>query len=313
MLSKVFERSAADQLVTYLESNNILNETQHAYRKHHSTNTCLNEIINFMYEQLDGGNYVGIASIDLSKAFDTISHSLLLHKLNKLGLGGSCTNWCGSYLKERTQQTKFKNFLSTEETVTAGVPQGSILGPILFICFTNDLPESFKNCKITSYADDTQILVTAKTCKQIKQLLEDLVKTAQTWYTENSLLINATKTEVMLVNRKIRNGNLYIEVTENGKRKKIEFQNTIKVLGVHIDQELNWNKQVNSVNQKAKLAVRNLSRVNHLISTKIGILLYNSLVASHFNYADTVWGGCGMKNKNKLQRTQNSAIKSLQY
>ena len=311
VLSKVFERSATDQLVNFLESNNILNNIQHAYRKFHSTHTCLSEITNYLYEQLDEGNYVGIASIDLSKAFDTISHKLLLQKLSKLGLGEHSINWCGSYLKERTQQTKFSNFLSNEETVTAGVPQGSILGPVLFICFTNELPYYFSNCKIMSYADDSQILVSATTCKQVKHQLEELIKTAQTWYTENSLLINATKTEVMIVNRKAPNENLQIEVTENGIRKKIQPQTSIKVLGVHLDHQLNWNTQVQAVNKKAKLAIRKLSRVNHLVPIKTGILLYNALVASHFNYADTVWGGCGMKNKNKLQRSQNTAIKSL--
>jgi hypothetical protein len=311
VLSKVFERSAADQLVAHLESNNILNEVQHAYRKQHSTHTCLSEITNYIYEQLDQGNLVGIASIDLSKAFDTIDHIHLIQKLEKLGLGRCSLNWCGSYLKERTQRTKFKNYISSEETVTAGVPQGSILGPILFICFVNDLPENFRNCKIMSYADDTQILVSAKTSKQIKQQLENLLKTAQSWYSDNSLLINATKTEVMIVNKRKQKENPHIEVTENGKTKKLDLQTSIKVLGIHIDNELNWNTQVHAVNKKAKLAARNLNRVNNLVPTKSAILLYNSLVATHFNYADTVWSGCGSKNRNKLQRTQNSAVKSL--
>ena len=284
---------------------------QHAYRKKHSTHTCLSEALNYIYEENDKGNLVGIASLDLSKAFDTINHSYLIHKLSKLGIGTNSLNWCESYLTKRTQRTKFKKFMSEETTVTAGVPQGSILGPVLFICFTNDLPEKFKNCKIISYADDTQILVSARTYKQIKKLLENLISAAQTWYTENSLLINASKSEVMIISRRKQREKIHIDVTEEGTIKQLEFQESIKVLGIHIDCELNWNRQVNEVNKKASYAARNLSRINHLIPNKARLLLYNSLVATHLNYADTVWGGCGSKNKNKLQRTQNAAVKSL--
>ena len=131
-MSKIFERSATNQLVQYLEENNLLTPLQHAYRKGHSTQTCLNEIVDYIYQENDKGNIVGLASLDLSKAFDSINHSHLLQKLVTLGLGENSVTWCKSYLTNRTQQTKFKSFISTTETVTSGVPQGSILGPILF-------------------------------------------------------------------------------------------------------------------------------------------------------------------------------------
>jgi hypothetical protein len=107
-VSKVFERSATDQIVPYLTKNDLLNETQHAYLKGHSTQTCLSEIVNYTHRENDKGNLVGIASLDLSKAFDSISHSHMIQKLNELGLGRSALKWCESYLKERKQQTKFK-------------------------------------------------------------------------------------------------------------------------------------------------------------------------------------------------------------
>ena len=124
-------------------------------------------------------------------------------------------------------------------------------------------------------------------------------------------MINATKTEVMIISKRKLKEKLNIEIKEEGKKKILDLQKSIKVLGIHLDNELNWNKQVNAVNKKAKFAVRNLCRVNHLLPMKTGLILYNSLVASHFNYTDTVWGGCGTSNKNKLQRTQNLAIKSM--
>ena len=290
-LSKVFERSAADQQMKYYLENQILNEFQHAYMKGHSTETCLNEMINYIYEELDQGNIVGVASLDLSKAFDSISHSHLIQKLSDLGLGEKSLKWCKSYLTNRRQQTKFKKLISTEETVTSGVPQGSIMGPILFISFINDLPENFKNCKIVSYADDTQILVSAKKPKQIKKSLENLIDNAQKWYAKNSLLNNTSKTETLLITGKKKTENILINITENGEKKFLKPKTSIKILGVHLDQNLSWDKQVNEVNKKAKYSARNLQRINMLIPLKSRLLLYNSLVASHLNYADTVWAG----------------------
>ena len=240
----------------------------------------------------------------------TLSHSHLIHKLSTLGLGPRSLDWCKSYLTARKQQTRFKKYIS-EEFVTSATPQGSIPGPFLFISFLNNLPSDFQNCEIVSYADDTQLLVTAKNGKEIKNLLENVINTAQKWYAENSLLNNASKTEIMLITGKKHKETFYIEIADQGKKKKLELKDSIKILGVHLDNQLNWSKQVQEVNKKANYAVRNLQRVNMLLPFKPKILLYNSLVASHFNYADTVWAGCSTKDQNKLQRTQNLAVKSI--
>ena len=311
IISKIFERSAVNQLVKYLENQKLLTDVQHAYRKGHSTQTCLNEIVNYIYEENDKGQIVGIASLDLSKAFDSINHHLLLQKLAKLGLGQTSLNWCQSYLTDRRQQTKFSNFVSDIKLVTSGVPQGSILGPILFICFVNDLPRVFENCKIMSYADDTQILVSAKTAKEVKLRIEKLIEKAQQWYNKNSLLNNATKTEVMTVSKRKSKESFEINITEDGKPEKLNLKSSIKVLGIYLDNELNWTRQINEVNKRARNAARNLQRTAHILPFKPRLTLYNSLIASHFNYGDTVWGGCNIKNRNKLQRTQNCVIKNM--
>ena len=162
-----------------------------------------------------------------------------------------------------------------------------------------------------SYADDTQILVSAKTTKEIKLQIETLIGKAQQWYTKNSLLNNTTKTEVMTISRRKNKESFEVNITEDGKPEKLKPKSSIKVLGIHLDNELNWNKQVNEVNKRARFAARNLQRTAHILPFKPRLILYNSLVASHFNYGDTVWGGCNAKNKNKLQRTQNCVIKNM--
>ena len=313
VLSKVIERAATDQIIYQLESKNKLSNNQHAYRKNHSTKTCLFEVVNYLYKLMDLKRLTAIISLDLSKAFDSINHKLILHKLSKLGLSENTLLWIKSYLSNRKQRTKFESFLSKEDYVITGVPQGSILGPLLFICFTNDLFEAFPDeCKIVAYADDTQIIINAENHTQLKSKIEDIIKTAQSWYSQNSMKNNITKTEIMIM--KHGNTNLSddeISVENEGEHIKLTPQKSIKILGILIDDCLNWNKQVNNVKKKAFNTTRCLHRVNNLLPVKEKVNLYNALIVPHFDYADIIWGGCSKKNANKLQLVQNFAAKSI--
>ena len=312
-LSKVFERAATDQMVEHLEKNKILNHNQHAYRKGHSTKTCLAEVLNYLYKLVDKKLYAAIVSLDLSKAFDSISHELIIQKLAKMNFAENTLNWVKSYLQNRKQSTKFKRYKSTEVTVSAGVPQGSILGPLLFLCFTNDLPNALQDkCKMVCYADDTQLIVDATNLNQLVAKIEEIITLAQKWYTSNSMLNNIGKTEILIIDRNnINMKNIQIKINDEGKEISLKPLSYIKVLGILIDDKLNWNKQVNRVKKNALNATRNLHRINHLLPIKHRINLYNSLITPHFDYADVVWGGCGKVNSNKLQIVQNFACKSI--
>lgn len=312
-LSKVFEKAATDQLVEYLEKNNLLSKHQHAYRRGHSTQTCLAEVINYLYKLIDQKKYAAIVSLDLSKAFDSISHSLMLNKLAKQNLSTLTLHWIKSYLSNRKQRTKFQKYLSEEEPVAAGVPQGSIIGPLLFLCFTNDISEVFREkCKIVAYADDTQLLVDATSLNQLVKNIENIITVAQKWYTKNSMKNNIGKTEVLIINSRKENLiNTSIKIKAEEESISLKPKSYIKILGILIDDQLNWSKQVNNVKSKSLNSIRNLHRVNHLLPTKLKVNLYNALIAPHFDYADVVWGGCGKINSQKLQVAQNFAAKSI--
>jgi hypothetical protein len=311
-LSKIFERAATDQLVTYLEKNNLINRNQHAYRKGHSTQTCLVELTNLLYMNMERRRYSGIASLDLSKAYDSISHSLLLHKLAHLGLGEDCIKWTKSYLNNRRQRTKFKQHLSDEETITSGIPQGSIIGPVLFICFTNDLAEVFGDeCHMISYADDTQLIVEARNLNQLKVKIENVIKLAQGWYERNSMKNNIGKTEILVMSKGNKAEELVINVIDEGEPVTIKSKREIKILGIFLDNKLEWTKQVNNVKKNALNTIRNLHRVRNLLPVKEKIKLYNTLATPQFNYADVVWGGCGKENTRRLQTAQNFALRSI--
>ena len=311
ILSKVFERSAVDQLVKYLEKNNLLTACQHAYRRGHSTTTCLAEITNKIYKSLDNGLIVGVASMDLSKAFDAISHTHLLQKLSNMGLHEDSVKWIESYLESRKQKTKFKNFTSEESIVTSGVPQGSILGPILFLCFTNDLTNDFPEDKVVSYADDSQFIVTGMNMGEVKKKLENIVMKAEKWYKVNSLMSNPSKTEVIIFTKRKHNTIPVISILENNQEINLEVKSEVKVLGVLIDKNLTWDTHITKLRNKTTGIVRHLHKVNKLLPMKSKLQLYDSLVASHLSYADIIWSGCSQANKQKLQCVQNFAFKSI--
>lgn len=314
VLSKVFERSATNQLMTYLEENKLLSETQHAYRKGHSTITCLADLVDEIRKRRDQNETVGIIGMDLSKAFDSINHNILLKKLKDMGLGPNVISWMKSYLKERKQQVKFKHIISDQETVTSGVPQGSILGPVLFIMFTNSLSEHLNKHFITSYADDSQILISAASPKEMKEKIEEVMQIAQEWYSQHSLLNNLTKTEIMIITSKNKQKiykHIVYTINENGITSKLKGKDNLKILGVWMDEDLTWNKQVSSMKTKAFNNARNLCRVNHQVPMKTKINLYNSYVASQLSYADIIWGGCNEENKQKLQKVQNFSLRSM--
>ena len=311
-LSKVFEKAAVNQLVTYLETNKLLHKSQHAYRKHHSTVTCLVEILNYIYRIIDNKKLTAIISLDLSKAFDSINHQLLITKLQKMGLGVTATNWVSSYLNNRKQTTKFRDFTSKEEGVHSGIPQGSIVGPLLFLCYTNDFHEEFDRvCNSFAYADDTQLIVEAINMQQLKRKIEDVVSIAQSWYHRNTMKNNIDKTEVLMIATNHKNEYIKISVKHEGKNIVITSKSHIEILGVIIDTNLNWRKQINEVRKKSFNITRNIHQVNHLLPLKSRLNLYHAVISPQFDYADVVWSGCGQKESKSLQRVQNFAAKSI--
>ena len=317
VLSKIFERAATDQIVEYMETLNLLFENQHAYRKHHSTSTSLTQLSEYIHKEMEKGNLIGIASLDLSKAFDTIDHNILIRKLEELHFNKEAIIWIKSYLTNRNQRTKFTNYMSEEEIVQAGVPQGSILGPILFIIFTHDFQKELNqpNIQITAYADDTQLIASGKTYTEIKKKLEEAITEAANWYTKNSLCINAGKSEILVIGTSRKLNKLgkppNLQVKEGNEVKELEVQDHIKILGVYIDKHMNWSKQVDHVKRKAYLATKNMLRVKEFLPTEARRKLYDSMITPHFNYCDIVWNGCTKQKAQELQRIQNMAAKAI--
>ena len=308
VLSKIFERAAKNQITKHLEETGKLYQSQHAYRRYHSTTTSLAEVTDHLHWEIERKNLPAVISTDLSKAFDTVSHPLLLSKLEQMGFGRQCTLWVRSYLSERTQVTRFQDVTSESCKIQSGVPQGSILGPILFIAFTSDLAEAVPECKIVAYADDAVVLVSANKMNNLKKKIETCLTKVQGWYTNNGLLINPSKTEFMVMG----NGNhLDITVNEADKPITIPSKDHMKVLGVYIDQKLSWEHHIASIKKKTCYAIRNIARTSKVLPIKYRILLNEALVTPHYNYCDVIYDGCSEKAKADIQRNHNYAARAL--
>ena len=173
IVSKILEKSVNDQLCDYLTENNILYQYQSGFRKAHSTDTCLIHLQDYIRSDISRGNYTGMVLIDIQKAFDSVDHGILCTKLKAMGIGS--VDWFKSYLEDREQTVMINDTLSIPLKITCSVPQGSILGPILFLCFMNDMPKSL-SAVLFQYADDSAILVSNTNISTIKTKLNENLK-----------------------------------------------------------------------------------------------------------------------------------------
>ena len=220
VLSKVFEKAVHYQFLQFLETNELLSDSQIGFRKYRSTKLATALLCDNIRKEMNNGNMIGAVYLDLSKSFDTIRHGLLLNKLNTYGVSGKELNWFTDYLFNRTRIVEIENVRSDTEPVYCGLPQGSILGPLLFIVFFNDLVENL-NCHVIKYADDTVIYYANKDIDVIEKVLNLEMEIVGTYCRENELVLNLKKgkTEAMLFGTAKR-------VKQHGKELKISYNGT---------------------------------------------------------------------------------------
>ena len=207
--SKLLEKCIQQQLSSHLVQNDLLFPFQSGFRPCHSTQTLLLHCLDTWYKALDRRQFVGVVFLDVSKAFDTVSHNLLSDKLSKLGLSPSAISWFKSYLSDRCQVTRVSDSFSSPGFPSSGIPQGSVLGPSLFSAFINDLPSVLPADSVVLFADDTAIYIISSNLASLNTSLQQCVDAANLWMTSNGLCLNASKTKSMLIHsrrQKLENG-----------------------------------------------------------------------------------------------------------
>ncbi|KAF2358585.1 Reverse transcriptase domain [Trinorchestia longiramus] len=306
VLSKILEKVISNQLLTHLDKSNLLHPNQYAYRKHTNTQDALLNITEKIYSDIDTKNVTQLLLLDLSKAFDSVEHTRLLQKISNLGIA---TQWFQSNLANRSHAVRLENTISSPIQNDFGVPQGFILGPLLFSIFINDFPPMPSNTRIFMYADDVQIAMTSAPVKpsQTKSDAEILLKHVKSWYGQNGLKLNASKTvhhfSFQEHNKKAPKFNF------NVRNNIIEPVGKGKNLGVWFDQNMSFTSHVEKTCSKISGTLMFLHRVKNVLDEKTRLLDIQSIVLSRFDYCDLVWGDIPKGLQKELQKCMDFAAK----
>ena len=310
VVSKILEKIVHIRLANFLKNHNVLFEGQYGFRKCRNTTDAILDLTGNIIDGLNKKMYTIGLFLDMSKAFDSIKHETLLKKLELYGIRGLALDWLKSYLTNRSIKVMFKEVLSDKYKVNFGTPQGSVLGPLLYIILSNDMPKCLKFSRAVMFADDTTIYATGNNVRFLyTKINEDLKKVTQ-WFKNNSLSLNIEKTcYILFKNANSRpnfNGKIYID------NKEIEQVTETKFLGVCIDDHLTWNNHVQNLLLKLASGIYSLNMVRNMLSPNTKRLIYFSHVFSHLTYAMSVWGPMiTSSNMNKLQVSQNKAVRSI--
>lgn len=310
-LSKLLEKAVHLQFYQYLKENDLLIGEQHGFRPQHSTTSALSIFADDILWNMDKGKICGAVFLDLSKAFDTINHTILLNKLSDIGVCNGDLAWFNSFLSSRFLRTACGPELSDSLECNMGVPQGSILGPLLFIVYINNLPSVVDHVQVSLYADDTVLYYFSSSVNDVEARLNADLEKIGDWLINNYLTLNTSKSKVMLIGskRKLCNvDSISVQVYNNIVEKVEQF----KHLGVTFSSDMTWSNHVDQISAKINKRLGLLKRIKHLLPRFARLLFFNSLILPLFDYGDLLWGD---KNNvtlmQSLQILQNKAAKVI--
>jgi len=302
-------------LIDYLEKNNFLSKNQYGFRPNRIIEDALYTVTEFLSNALIKGDKALAIFLDLAKTFNTVDHSILFKVFSSYGINDICLSWFKSYLNKRKQITNINGFLGQESEVVYGVPQGSILGPILFIMYINSLCDMNVDGKIVVYADDTCLLISGSNWENLRQKTERNFKKIIKWLNTKKLTLNFNKTMFMVFS--IQNilppfEEFSFHECSNASTcncSKINIVKRIKYLGLIFDCNLKWNFHINSLLVKLRYLMFKFHKLKYLISSHTMRIVYISLYQSILQYGMVIWGGASKNVLQPLRVQQNSIVR----
>jgi hypothetical protein len=307
-LSKITEKVVHKRLYTFLNFQNLLYNSQYGFRPKYSTINAISEFTAHILGSLDDKNHTVGVFLDLSKAFDTINHKTLLKKLQYFGVRGLALEWFRSYLSNRKQYVSYKGVDSKLMDITCGVPQGSVLGPLLFIIYTNDLPNALLHSRSILFADDTTVFYSSPNIHVVFENIRHDLANLTEWFRANKLSLNVNKSNYMIFTRTLHN---VPEHTLKIETETIQRVTSTKFLGIIIDDCLNWSEHINFTRKKISSGLYALNASKHILPQQHLKTLYYTLIHPYLNYGTLLWASSAKTHIRKLQIMQNKAIRSI--
>ena len=309
VMSKVFERIMYDRIYTFMHDLKLLYEFQFGFRPNHSTELALMLSTDKIISALDKSNFVLGVFLDFSKAFDTIDHDILLQKLDNYGICGIANIWFKSYLKDRYQYVCYDGNNSSYQKISCGVPQGSILGPLLFLIYINDLASMCNDIFSVMYADDSNLFVEGSDLIILQNTMNrELVKVSR-WLKLNKLSLNIDKTHFMIFKRRRQRVEFVpdIHIDSNPLH---QVSNT-KFLGVYIDEHLTWQTHISYIAGKVSRGIGILAKAKRYLNRATLHLLYYTFIYPYIGYCNIVWGNTFTLHISKLQILQKRIVRMI--
>lgn len=321
-MSKILEKIMNTRLITFLEAKGLLSSSQFGFRAGVSTENAVHELTNYIFQNIDEDKKCLAIFLDLAKAFDTVSIPLLIKKLERIGVRDMQLRLFGNFLNNRTQYVRIGDVISDDRPVSYGIPQGSILGPTLFLVYVNELCKlELPNGRIISFADDTALTFSAKSWEEVFSQAQHGFDIVNDWLCNNVLTLNSDKTKYITFTKRGYVANMPFCIVAhkcllphdiNCNCSKLESVRTIKYLGIYVDNNLNFNKHVDMLVPRIRKLIYIFKNLRNVADHRTIKVVYTALCQSILCYCITIWGGTHKTTILKLERAQRAVLKTSQ-
>ena len=311
IFSKIFEKLTHRRLYRFLEIHDVLFSLQFGFQENHSIDHALVSLTETVKNTLDNKRFGCGIFIDLQKAFDTVNHKILLSKLEHYGVRGCALEWFRSYLSDRKQYVSVNGSNSNLLSIACGVPQGSVLGPLLFLIYINDLPSSSKKLNFYLFADDTNIYCESSDLSNLIKIVNRELRSVKKWLDANKLSLNIDKTNYIIFHSS--SSSVPSDAVVKIGKKHIKRVKFVKFLGLLLDEHLSWKYHLSELSKKLARTCGIFFRIRNLLPLDVLLCLYNALFLSFLQYGLIVWGGTYASYIEPIFKLQKKAVRAISF